>query len=100
VKALTQAMRLDMFDKDIRISQISPGAVEETEFSLVRYKGDQQKAAIYDDYNPLKSRDVARLIYFIASQPKHINIQDIVVMGTQQASAHLFDRSGRKYDNN
>ena len=98
VGALTRALRLDLFDQNIRVSQISPGAVEETEFSMVRFKGDEQKAAIYDDYNPLTSRDVARIVYFTASQPKHVNIQEIVVMGTQQASATTFDMSGRRFD--
>jgi len=98
VAAITKAMRLDLYDKNIRISQISPGAVEETEFSMVRFKGDSQRASIYNDYNPLTSRDVAKIIYFITMQPKHVNIQDIVVMGTQQASATVFDKSGRRFD--
>ena len=98
VSAITKAMRLDLYNKNIRVSQISPGAVEETEFSMVRYKGDSKRAAIYNDYNPLTSRDVARAIYFVVSQPKHVNIQDIILMGTQQASASLFDKSGRRFD--
>ncbi|MFT6807264.1 MAG: 3-hydroxy acid dehydrogenase/malonic semialdehyde reductase [Saprospiraceae bacterium] len=98
VKALTKAMRLDFYDKNIRVSQISPGAVEETEFSLVRFKGDKERAAIYNEFNPLKSRDVAKVIFFVASQPKHVNIQDVLFMGTQQASATLFDKSGRRFD--
>jgi len=98
VKALTKAMRLDFYDKNIRVSQISPGAVEETEFSMVRFKGDKAKASIYEQFNPLKSRDVAKVIFFVASQPKHVNIQDVLLMGTQQASATLFDKSGRRFD--
>jgi len=98
VGALTKAMRLDMYDKNIRISQISPGAVEETEFAMVRFKGDKKKAAIYDAYNPLTSKDVARTAFFVASQPKHVNVQEIIVMGTQQASATVFDKSGRRFD--
>jgi len=77
------------------VSQVSPGAVEETEFSLVRYKGDQERAKIYEDYNPLTSRDVGKAIYFIASQPKHVAIHDLVITGAQQASATIFDKSGR-----
>ncbi len=95
VNALTKAMRMDMFDMGVRVSQISPGAVEETEFSLVRYKGDSEKAKIYNDYNPLTSKDVAKVIYFMASQPKHVTIHDIIIAGTQQASAMIFDKSGR-----
>ena len=98
VRALTKAMRLDLYDKNIRVSQISPGAVEETEFSLVRFKGNKSKASIYEEYNPLKSRDVAKVIFFVASQAKHVNIQDVLLMGTQQASATLFDKSGRRFD--
>ncbi len=98
VGALTKAMRLDLYDKNIRVSQIAPGAVEETEFSLVRFKGNKKRASIYDDYNPLRSRDVAKVIYFVASQPKHVNIENILLMGVQQASAALFDKSGRRFD--
>ena len=95
VDAITKAMRLDLVSKGIRVSQVSPGAVEETEFSLVRYKGDKEKAKIYEDYNPLTSKDVAKAIYFMASQPKHVAIHDIVMTGAQQASATIFDKSGR-----
>lgn len=98
VDAITSSMRIELFDKGIRVSQISPGAVEETEFSIVRFKGDEKRANIYSDYNPLTSKDVAKSIYFIASQPKHVNIKDIILTGTQQASSTLFDRSGRIYD--
>lgn len=95
VDAITKAMRIDLVSKGIRVSQVSPGAVEETEFSLVRYKGDKEKAKIYEDYNPLTSKDVAKAIYFMASQPKHVAIHDIVMTGAQQASATIFDKSGR-----
>ncbi len=95
VDAITKAMRIDLVSKGVRVSQVSPGAVEETEFSLVRYKGDQERAKIYEDYNPLTSRDVGKAIYFIASQPKHVAIHDLVITGAQQASATIFDKSGR-----
>lgn len=98
VNALTKALRVDLYDQNIRVSQVSPGAVEETEFALVRFKGDKEKAAIYKDYNPLKARDVAKVILYVASQPKHVNIQDVLVTATQQASATLFDKSGRRFD--
>ncbi len=96
VDALTKGMRLDLTEYGIKVSQISPGAVEETEFALNRFDGDTEKAKIYEDYNPLTSRDVARTIYFVASQPKHVNIQDVLMMGRQQASSTQIDRSGRK----
>jgi NADP-dependent 3-hydroxy acid dehydrogenase YdfG len=69
--------------------------VEETEFAKVRFHGDESKARIYEDFRPLKASDVAEAIYFIASRPEHVNIQDIVIMGTQQAGTNFIDRSGR-----
>jgi NADP-dependent 3-hydroxy acid dehydrogenase YdfG len=96
VDALTKSMRLDLYGHGIRVSQVSPGHVEETEFALVRFHGDDSKARIYEDFQPLKSSDVADAIYYIASQPAHVNIQDIVLMGTQQAGVNFIDRSGRE----
>ena len=98
VDALTKAMRIDLCDHGIRVSQISPAHVEDNEFALVRFSGDKEKAKIYNDFNPLRSEDVARSIFFIASQPPHVNIQDILIMGTQQANANYINRSGRIYD--
>lgn len=96
VDGLTKSMRLDLFKHNIKVSQVSPGAVEETEFALVRFDGDQERAAkTYEDFKPLTSADVAKAIYFIASQPAHVNVQDILMMGTQQASSMVIDRSGR-----
>ena len=98
VDALTKAMRLDLYRHGIRVSQVSPGHVEETEFALVRFDGDSEKAKIYDEFQPLRSKDVASAIWFIAHQPAHVNIQDILMMGTQQASSNFIDKSGRKYE--
>ena len=98
VNALTQGMRMDLHIHGIRVSQVSPAHVEETDFALNRFDGDKDKAKIYDNFNPLTSKDVARTILFIASQPKHVNIQDVLMMGTQQASSLIVDNSGRKYD--
>jgi NADP-dependent 3-hydroxy acid dehydrogenase YdfG len=98
VDALTKAMRLDLYKHGIRVGQVAPGHVEETEFAEVRFDGDKERAKIYEDFNPLKSRDVAETIYFIASRPAHVNIQDVLLMGTQQANSTNVDRSGRKYD--
>ena len=95
VDALTKAIRLDLHKYGIRVSQVAPGHVEETEFALVRFDGDQQKSKIYEDFKPVSSKDISKIIYFIASQPKHVNIQDILVMGTQQASSNFIHRSGR-----
>lgn len=95
VAALTRSMRLDLHTHKIKVSQVSPAHVEQTEFALVRFDGDEKKSKIYDDFVPLNSKDVAETIYFIASRPKHVNIQDIMLMGTQQASSNFIDRSGR-----
>ncbi len=98
VDALTKAIRLDLHTHGIRVSQISPGHVEDTEFARVRFDWDTDKASIYKDFNPLKAKDVAEALYFIASRPPHVNIQDILMMSTQQAGSTAIDRSGRKYD--
>jgi len=98
VEALTRAIRIDLHKSGIKVSQISPAHVEETEFAKVRFDGDVKRAKIYEDFNPLKSKDVAKSVYFIATQPPHVNIQDIVLLGTQQATSSMIDRSGRKYD--
>jgi len=95
IEALTKSMRLDLHQHNIRVSQVSPGHVEETEFAITRFDGDAQRARIYDDFQPLKATDVAEAIWFMASRPAHVNIQDIYMFGTQQASATVVDRSGR-----
>ncbi|MFZ1703184.1 MAG: SDR family NAD(P)-dependent oxidoreductase [Saprospiraceae bacterium] len=96
VDALTRSMRLDLFKLGIKVSQVSPGHVEETEFALVRFDGDQKKANIYHDFAPLRSKDVAEVIYYMASRPKHVNIQDILIMSSQQAGSNFINRTGRK----
>lgn len=96
VDGLTKAMRMDLYKHNIRVSQVCPAHVEETDFQLSRYEGDKEKASIYDDFQPLKSSDVADMIYFMATRPAYVNIQDVVMMCTQQASNNLVDRSGRK----
>ncbi len=95
VEALTKSMRIDLHKHNIRVSQIAPGHVEETEFAKVRFHGDEERAKIYEDFVPVNSRDIAESIYFLATRPAHVNIQDIFIMGTQQASATITDRSGR-----
>lgn len=95
VEALTKSMRIDLHTHNIRVSQVSPGHVEETEFALVRFDGDENRARIYDDFQPLRSSDVAETILFMINRPAHVNIQDILLMGTQQASSLYIDRSGR-----
>ncbi len=94
VEALTKAMRLELHQYNIRVGQVSPGHVEETEFAFVRFE-DKEKAKIYEDFQPLRAIDVAESIYFIATRPPHVNIQDIHLFGTQQANSIFIDRSGR-----
>lgn len=96
VDALTKAMRHDLYQHNVRVSQVSPGHVEDTEFALNRFDGDASKANIYADFQPLKATDVAEVIYFIATRPPHVNLQDVWMYSTQQASAMAIDRSGRE----
>jgi len=86
VKALTKAMRLDLYEKDIRISSVDPGMVE-TEFSLVRFRGDKERAKkVYEGLNPLTPEDIADAVLYCATRPKHVNIDEIIIMPTVQAS--------------
>ena len=87
VDALTKAMRIDLVNHNIRVSQICPGAVE-TEFSQVRFKGDIQRAeSVYKGFKPLSAMDVADAIMYMINCPPHVNINDMVIMPTAQASA-------------
>ncbi|MDA8972244.1 SDR family NAD(P)-dependent oxidoreductase [bacterium] len=95
VDALTKGMRLDLYKYGLRVSQVSPAHVEETEFARVRFDWDEERAKIYEDFQPLRAEDVANTIYFIATQPAHVNIQDVLMMGRQQANSSNLDRSGR-----
>jgi len=100
VDALTRAMRLDLVNHNIRVSQVTPGHVEETEFAITRFDGDMEKAKIYEDFRPLSARDIADAILYILTCPPHVNVQDITLMATQQASATVINRSGRDvFDN-
>lgn len=85
VDALTRGMRIDLLPHNIKVTAICPGAVE-TEFSLVRYKGDAEKAkSIYAGFTPLTAEDIAEVIWFAASRPPHVNINDLIIMPTAQA---------------
>ena len=92
VDALNQGMRMDLNDFGIRVGAIHPGLVE-TEFSEIRYKGDLARAAkVYTGFHPLKPEDIADIIHFVVSRPYHINITDLIVMPTAQASATIVNR--------
>lgn len=92
VNALSQGMRMDMLSYGIRVTQICPGAVE-TEFSLVRFKGNQDKAdQVYAGYDNLVADDIADAVHYAVSQPPHVDIQDMLVMPTAQATGNMFHK--------
>ncbi len=96
VDALTHSMRIDLHKYGIRVGQVSPSHVEETEFAEVRFDGDKARGQeVYRDFQPLRSADVAEIIAFMISRPAHVNIEDVDVFGSQQATATIVDRSGR-----
>ena len=93
VNAITKSLRMDVVDKNIRVSTVDPGAVE-TNFSNVRFFGDKEKAKnVYKGLTPLTAEDVAEAILFCATRPPHANIAEIILMPTQQASALVFHRN-------
>lgn len=89
VDALNKGMRMDLLPHGIKVTAINPGMVE-TEFSIVRFKGDEQRAkSVYEGLEPLVAQDIADAIWFVASRPAHVNINDMLIMPTAQASASL-----------
>lgn len=92
VDALTKGMRIDMLPYNIRVTQICPGAVE-TEFAIVRFHGNKERAGkIYEGYENLVADDIAECIWFAVSRPAHVNINDMLVMPTAQATGSLFHK--------
>ncbi|MBL7905827.1 MAG: SDR family NAD(P)-dependent oxidoreductase [Bacteroidales bacterium] len=92
VDSITRALRMDLLVHGIRVSQIAPGAVE-TEFSVVRFGGDLEKAgAVYNGFQPLHPDDVAEVVHYAAMLPPHVNINDLLLMPTAQASATQINR--------
>lgn len=93
VDGLTQAMRIDLVEFGIKVTAVNPGAAE-TEFSLVRFKGDQAKAdKVYDGFTPLYAEDIAEAILFTVTRPPHVNIDDLVIMPTAQARSRKIKRN-------
>ncbi|HDO27555.1 MAG TPA: SDR family NAD(P)-dependent oxidoreductase, partial [Bacteroidetes bacterium] len=87
VDALSKSMRIDLLPYGIKVTQIAPGAVE-TGFSIVRLKGDLEKAAkVYQGYKPLKGKDIAEAAYYVTTLPAHVNINDLLIVPTAQANA-------------
>ena len=92
VQAITKSMRIELLPYGVKVSSISPGMVD-TEFSIVRFKGDQQRAEnVYKGLTPLNAQDIAEAILFMATRPEHVNIADLIIMPTDQASARDFRR--------
>jgi 3-hydroxy acid dehydrogenase/malonic semialdehyde reductase len=92
VDALNKAMRIDLLPYGIKVTGVHPGAVE-TEFSEVRFKGDKERAnKVYDGFEPLVAADIAETIWFAVSRPAHVNINELTVMPTAQASAAIISR--------
>ncbi|TAE75771.1 MAG: SDR family NAD(P)-dependent oxidoreductase [Bacteroidetes bacterium] len=93
VDALTQGMRIDLNAHGIKVSGINPGLVE-TEFSLVRFKGNAERAAqTYQNFQPLMPQDIAEIIAFTISRPLHVNLADILVLPNAQASATVVKKN-------
>ncbi len=87
VDAITKGTRIDLVSHNIKVTQIAPGAAN-TEFSMVRFKGDKSRADnVYIGYEPLLAVDIAETVYYVTTLPAHVNINDLVLMPTAQASA-------------
>jgi 3-hydroxy acid dehydrogenase / malonic semialdehyde reductase len=94
VESISRGMRMDLLPFHIKVTAIHPGAAE-TEFAVVRFKGAEETAKkVYEGFKPLSAEDVADIIFYTASLPAHVCINDLVVTCTQQANSYLFDRSG------
>lgn len=87
VTALSKGLRMDLLPYNIKVTNISPGLAE-TEFSIVRFKGDTEKAGqVYAGYQPLTAKDVAEVIFFAASRPAHVNLEEITILPTAQSDS-------------
>lgn len=94
VDMISKGMRIDLLSHHIKVTAIHPGAAE-TEFSLVRFKGAEDAAKkVYEGFHPLNAQDVAEIIFYTASLPPHVCINEVSVTCTQQANTNFFDRSG------
>ncbi len=92
VDALSKSMRIDLLPHGIKVTAIHPGMVE-TEFSIVRFKGDETRAAkVYDGLIPLMAEDIADAIWYAVSRPAHVNINDMLIMPTAQATGTIVKR--------
>lgn len=95
VKALTEAMNIDLVGTNLRCCSIDPGAAE-TEFSLVRFHGDALKAKrVYEGYKPLSAKDVADAVLYVCSTPPHVNITNMIICPTAQRNAYVWGKEKR-----
>ncbi|WP_372752951.1 SDR family NAD(P)-dependent oxidoreductase [Mariniflexile sp.] len=92
VLAITEGMRMDLNPYGIKVGAVNPGLVE-TEFSKVRFKGDEIADTVYKGYKALQAEDVAEVIYFVISRPNHVNIADVLMFCTAQASSTILNKS-------
>jgi len=93
VNAISQSMRIDLLRHGIKVTVVNPGAAE-TEFSLVRFKGDAATAeSVYKGFKPLSAEDVADVVFYCASLPPHVCINDVVLTSTAQANSFYFNRT-------
>jgi NADP-dependent 3-hydroxy acid dehydrogenase YdfG len=94
VETISQGMRLELTEHQIKVTNIAPGAVE-TEFSLVRFKGDDERAGrIYAGFDPLKAEDIADAVYYAVSAPAHVTIADMTILAAAQSEATTIYRKG------
>jgi len=94
VDAITKGMRLDLVDTGVKVSTVDPGLVE-TEFSMVRFRGDAARAdTVYKGYQPLKGEDIADAIVWIAGRPEHVQVAEIIIFPSAQASAAVTHKKG------
>ena len=88
VDALSQSMRIELLPFGIKVTAVNPGACE-TEFSVVRFKGDKEKAdKVYEGFDPLRPEDIADAIYYCATLPKHVCVNDLTITCLTQANAN------------
>jgi NADP-dependent 3-hydroxy acid dehydrogenase YdfG len=94
VRALSEGMNLDLAGTRVRVSSVDPGAAD-TEFSLVRFHGDEGRAtAVYDGFEPLHAEDVADAVVFVINAPPHVNVTELVIMPTVQRNPYVLPRGG------
>ncbi len=89
VRAITEGMREDLAQHKIKVSSLNPGMVD-TEFSLVRFRGDNKKASqVYNGFDPLKAEDIADTIFYMANTPEHVNLSEVIILPKAQSNAYF-----------